>query len=164
MYVHVLVCQTSPVPMLLLHADAHDTYIRGMSELCLIIGLQDKWRLIQLDSFFCKRPFFANKKKFCESFANHTLIFRWGLMLKYFAFLVKKKRQTFANSDENFAWSPFGTLAALAMDNLYMDLWIHKYRQSSAFTTNIYTDMSVGGQVDALVDTHRKTSTTNTWM
>ena len=91
MYVHVLVCQTSPVPMLLLHADAHDTYIRGMSELCLIIGLQDKWRLIQLDSFFCKRPFFANKKKFCESFANPTLIFRWGLMLKYFAFLVKKK-------------------------------------------------------------------------
>ena len=40
---------------------------------------------VVLNSFICKRPFFANKKYFRESFANPRFIFREGLMLKSFA-------------------------------------------------------------------------------
>ena len=91
---------------------------------------------VDLNSFICKRPFFANKKYVCESFANPTFIFRRGLMLKLFVKSFAKKTRlsqtqkiTFARSHVRTARSHVRTarshvrtLAAFVMDNLYMDL------------------------------------------
>ena len=56
-----------------------------------------------------------------ESFANPTFIFCGGLMSKSFTKSVAQKNP-FADSEQAFARSHVGTMAAFVMDNLYMDL------------------------------------------
>ena len=58
---------------------------------------------------------------FCESFTNPTFIFRGGLMFKSFAKSVAPKKYVRELRKNTFVGSHV-TLAAFAMDNLYMDL------------------------------------------
>ena len=80
---------------------------------------------VVLNSFICKRPFFANEKfTFANLSRTPRLCFAGVSCENILLDLLPKKKVTFANSGEKkktFAGCHGGTLAALAIKNPYMN-------------------------------------------